>query len=1108
MPNQLLARSERYYRRLLYGSTCLLSLAIVASLGFLGSSAFEQFRDQQISSFIAKQQMIATEVNRLSARVTQFAEMYSPLQSLFLNEQRSLVSHLNLQGETASIANTPDSLAAVPFSLVTRLSPKRDQAYLDSLLQLLRHASVLPIFNPNEPGLTFDGFIYTADHSFLAISPPLDEGERLTLERAGEAAFIDGSTQRVDQAFLSENMAAVATQGGGGQPVIWLNASRLNFIGRDAVIGLAVRIYLTGQGPVTAVFYVPPAELRQFFLGDEQSSDFLLLGNQKRGEVLYAPGPLLQDDVLQNGVLQKIYESAVLGKEINYFRHGKRFFLTQSIQGPGWIMVQSFTRDDVINYLLHGSFVTGCFWGLFALLFVWMATLYFERFVIGPLQKKAVALIDERQFSQTIIDTLPIGIAVYAPGSRSLLLQNAVAAAMLEHAGVPHVAFYQDIVAKCRHHSNLTRTGNDTLIEAELRSPEGQINHLGVAWSGSRYGGQNVVLLGLLDMNVRKAHEALLQEAHAQAQRSSAEKSIFLAHVSHEIRTPLHGAIGHMELLARDHLTDQQQQRVELIRHSFKMLMSLVDDVLDITKIETHSISLRREPVCINDLLEECAQLFAPLAQNKGLAFYCLPSPALDCMVEGDQQRLTQILQNLTGNALKFTERGCIVLSASGVVTEHGEERIRIAVADTGIGLSADESKRIFKPMEQANDTISRRFGGTGLGLSLCRSLSGLMDGDILLESEPGKGSVFSVELPLHRIDAKSRTPSEPSPLSGRRVSLHCQRADMRGMLAGYLQSWGANLHEASGDVPADSHLVAEDSESAFFLTDERASSNIVLLSTAVVRHTAKGGRVRQVSAFDRQSWLGALTLTPFNATAPQGKSSTSSPSSEVKCSLDILVAEDDHVNLLLMEHQLKSLGCTNIRLARDGAQALEQWQQRRPDVLITDLGMPRLNGVELAKEIRRQDPQTTIVAATAAGRSKETDGQLSLFNEVIYKPASLNELQQVLQKFTEHHESEQASTENESAIDFSLEKILMDAFRQSWPKDKQRLSEALQEGEVQVAVRILHRLQGGLQAMGLDAVASESLTLQSAFEEGEPGVVNQCRVWIRRVETATQLES
>ena len=1102
MPHQLLARSERYYRRLLYGSTCLLSLAIVASLGFLGYSAFEQFRDRQISAFVAKQEMIATEVARLSARVTQFAEMYAPLQRLMLQERSSLVSHLKLQEDAVGIVTTPDTLAAVPFSLVTRLSSTRDQAYLDSLLQLLRHASVLPIFNPNEPGLTLNGFIYTADHAFLAVSPPLDPDERLTLERTGESAFIHSLAKRVDQAFVHENTAAVAAQGGGGQPAIWLNATGLKLIGRQAVVGLAVRIHLAGKGPATAVFYVPPTELRAFFSKDDPTADFFLLNNQNQGEVFYTSGLRMHEDVLQ-----KIRERAVLGKEIDYFRHGDRFFIAQSIEGPGWIMVQSFTRDDVISYLLHGSFVTGCFWGLFALLFVWVATLYFERFVIGPLQTKAVALIEERQFSQTIIDTLPIGIAVYAPGSGRLLRQNAVAAAMLEHVDADPATFYRDIVDKCAAHANPGQSSDHTLIEAALDLPDGQTHHLGVAWSGSRYGGQDVVLLGLLDMTVRKAHEALLLEAHTQAQRASAEKSMFLAHVSHEIRTPLHGAIGHMELLARDRLTDQQQQRVELIRHSFKMLMSLVDDVLDITKIEAHSISLQREPVCINDLLEECAQLFAPLAQNKGLAFHCLPSPELDCLVEGDRQRLTQILQNLTGNALKFTEQGGIVLSAARIVGEGGAEMIRMAVADTGIGLSAEECQRIFKPMEQANDTISRRFGGTGLGLSLCRSLSSLMGGVIQLESEPGKGSVFSVELPLRRIDPGSAPPSEPGeplPLRAMRVALHCQRQDMRAMLAAYLHSWGAQPYESSADAPADIHLVAEDSELAFVLKDGYASSHVVLLSMAVVRHTAKSGRVRQVSTFDRHSWLEALMQAP-TATVTAEDSGAAEPSPAQECSLDILVAEDDHVNLLLMEHQLKSLGCTRIRLARDGAQALAQWRERRPDVLITDLGMPRLNGVELAREIRSQDPQAIIVAATAVNRGQKTDAQLSLFNEVIYKPASLHALQEVLQRLASAPGFDRTGGANPPPAEFSLERILREAFLQSWPQDKHSLHEALLAGDVPPVVGILHRLQGGMQALGLEELAADCLALQSAFEQGQPGAVEQCRAWMARVEAATQ---
>jgi len=273
---------------------------------------------------------------------------------------------------------------------------------------------------------------------------------------------------------------------------------------------------------------------------------------------------------------------------------------------------------------------------------------------------------------------------------------------------------------------------------------------------------------------MQKAHEALMRDARSMADRANQAKSMFLAQVSHEIRTPLHGAIGHLELLTREDLSAPQRQRIELIRHAFDMLMSLVNDILDITKIESQSITLASEQLQVNELLEECAQLFAPLALDKGLQFRCLPDVALERPLRGDPRRLMQILQNLVGNAVKFTSTGSITLSTRLLRVAEAVSVVRFEVADTGIGVSSGARQRIFKSLQQADDSISQRFGGTGLGLSLCRRLAELMGGELNAASTEGQGSVFTLALPLgkaHASASEERAAAAPgSPVPPRRI--------------------------------------------------------------------------------------------------------------------------------------------------------------------------------------------------------------------------------------------------------------------------------------------------------------------------------------------------
>lgn len=1098
MPRQILALSERYYHRMLYGCAVLLSLAIICALLFLGYSTFSQFRDKQVDIFISKREKIKAEADRLAARVAQFAEIYARLQRLSQNDLLPPKDYLVRPANGSGVLTTPDTYTVVPFSLVSNLTPMHDRVYLTSLLQLLRQTSALPIFNPTEPGVTLNGYIYTADHSFLAISPPLTADETLVVNQRDLHAFIGDMGMQVDAAFAREVDRAAAAQGSVGQKVIWWSPSENAPIIRDAITGLAVRVFLTNDKVATVAFSIPRNQFHQFFMNNENVPGLFVFDSQNAGHLL-SEGKLPFSEAVLDEVRERASRAARNGNHINYFRIGGDFFVTRNIDAPGWTVAYSFTWRDVIEGL-HGDFTVGALWGLFALIFVWVATIYFDKFVIGPLQKKALALIETRQFSQTIIDTLPVGIAVYAPGEGTVLLQNTVVSQMLEHSYVPHAEFYAQIVKECRLAESHTEKDLDhSMIEAEVRLRDGGTSHLGTVWSRTRFAGQNVVLLGMIDMNMHKAHEALVLEAKTMADRASQAKSTFLAQVSHEIRTPLHGAMGHMELLARDELTAQQHQRVELVRHAFDMLMSLVNDILDITKIEADSIKLSLSPVNVNDLIEECAQLFAPLALNKGLQFYCLPSPDLEMPLLGDRQRLTQILQNLVGNAVKFTSHGAITLSAALIGgKEDGGNRVRFAVADTGIGVSTAARQRIFDSLEQADETISRRFGGTGLGLSLCRRLSELMGGHISLESEEGKGSIFSVDIPMESAPSQLAPPT--SPLDGRVVLVRSSLPVMRDMLCRYIRYWGAEPRPAPYDGAVDIELVAQDGSDRL----SRSDTKIVWIKTDIVRSGSTRERLCQVSAFDRNSWVQALADGAGNAGRPVPRD-TFEP--QARGELDILVAEDDHVNLTLIAHQLDALGYRSVRLTRDGGEALEQWRIRRPDILITDLGMPVLDGIALATEIRKQDPGAIIIAATAVSRGQPDEMRLSIFNAVMYKPASIDTLRRILEHATPgggHASSPAASTlPTASAKEAdTLDEVLRQAFSQTWPTDRRKLIDAIQNANTPQTMRLLHRLQGGMQALGQEAMAQESLDLQSLLENGDDGAYARCKQWLAKVET------
>ncbi|MDT0356297.1 ATP-binding protein [Herbaspirillum huttiense F1] len=1093
MPRQILALSERYYRRLLYGCATLLSVAIVCAVMFLGYSAFTQFRERQIGSFTSKREQIKSEVDRLTARVVQFAEMYARLQHLYKKELMVLDTYSE-RVDPGEITRSPESLTVVPFSLVIRGDTAADRLRLATLLLLLRQASALPMFNPAEPGVTLDGFIYTAEAGFLAVSPPLSGAEEQEVRRLGISPYISAISAPVDAAFAAERERAARAQGSTGQRVLWMSPALSAPLQRSAVTRLAVRIALDKGDQATAVFSVPASQFRQFFMKNEEMPGLMVFEGQGSTRLLSSPDPHV-NPLLMRHIQEHVRHATDPHDHVGHFHDDGSFFIAQTIEGPEWVVVLTFTWRDVLAGL-QGDFTTGAVWGLFALLFVWVATLYFDRCVIGPLQKKALAMVESRQFSQTIIDTLPVGIAVYAPGSGEVVLRNAVASRMLEQSALPCAAFYAQILTAVRVGDNLRQA----MIEAELPLRDGGISHLGAVWSRTRFSGQDVLLLGMIDLNMQKAHEALMREAKSMADRANQAKSMFLAQVSHEIRTPLHGAIGHMELLAREELSLPQRQRIELIRHAFDMLMGLVNDILDITKIESQSITLASETLQLNDLLEECAQLFAPLALDKGLAFSCLPAVALEAPVLGDPRRLMQILHNLVGNAVKFTAQGRIRLSVRLLRREPARMVVRFDVSDTGIGVSPSARQRIFKSLQQADDSISQRFGGTGLGLSLCRRLAELMGGDITLDSEPGRGSVFGAEITLALVEGGGTLPVS-RPLAGKTVALHCHDADMAATLRDYLAAWGAARRDSASAPGAVIHLVAPDCVDDFIACTQHQSVPAVLICPDVAMRASLAPGWQQVSAFDRHDWLRALASQPA-AVEPHPVAELVS----VAAGLDVLVVEDDYVNLTLMQQQLQALGCASPRLARDGLDALAQWQAHPADVLITDLGMPGLDGVALATRVREQQPHARIIATTAAGPGSLGQWPQALFDALLTKPASLQQMQEILARLvrTVPAPSVQSVPSVQTVPVDPFERVVREAFRQSWPAEKEKLQQAIERGEHERVLRILHRLQGGLQAMGLDDLAARSVELQHAIAAGEPSALAACREWMQAMESAS----
>lgn len=701
---------------------------------------------------------------------------------------------------------------------------------------------------------------------------------------------------------------------------------------------------------------------------------------------------------------------------------------------------------------------------------MWFLLISLKLRVFRPLLEWSRRVYEGEKLSRALIDTAPVGLGLISIEAGKVLMRSPV---MAELAG--RIAPSEDALSNACLQQYAAR-----IARGDLSWRQGVFNEdlrfdthdrtgldLSVSMVRARYQGKSVLVTAFTDVTAKSRVDQQLRKARQASESANAAKSAFLAAMSHEIRTPLNAILGNLELLSHSPLNAAQRDRLRTIRTSSDGLLSIVSDILDFSKIEAGELRLEQIEFDALELVSNAIRVFAPAARTKGLRLTGWSGESVALKMTGDPTRLSQIVNNLLSNAVKFTTSGEIALDLS---VDDGRNTLSVDVRDTGIGMSPEQQGRLFRPFSQADPSISRRFGGTGLGLALSYRLAQAMGGTLSVRSALGEGSVFTLKLPLGHGARAAITPR----FDGQQVALLAACPYWRSHLEQALLAWG--LRVQAFEDPAQVSACTLQAADAVVLWGERAAwqaeaeNRVIEDASWVVDCVEDGpadpmtmGRVLRVSTIGLKGLADALRHTLQGA--PLAGPDLRRPVFARR--LRVLVVEDNAVSRGLLEDQLRVLGCNPVAVP-DGMLALGLLEKDKFDVLLTDLAMPGLDGYALAEQACARWPAMPIVAASAhvtvQERARCRQSGVSL---VLSKPMALEELARALSDVTGerawHVEAQSGGPLGGRPIGDDLRKM----YDQACETSLGRIRQCRAAGNVSLLLAELHALRGMLAIFG-----------------------------------------
>lgn len=618
------------------------------------------------------------------------------------------------------------------------------------------------------------------------------------------------------------------------------------------------------------------------------------------------------------------------------------------------------------------------------------------------------------------------------------------------------------------------------------------------------------------DITAHKQAEQRLLQTQEEAIRANRAKSIFLANMSHDLRTPLNSILGFTELLSATALNSLQQQYLNHVNVSGQALLEIINDILDLSKIEAGKLELEAIKVNLPDILEQTLDMVRYAAGSKGLTLLINLPPDLPQAVVTDPVRFKQILLNLLNNAVKFTEHGEVALSLQWQRLDAEQARFKISVRDTGIGISAAEQRKLFQAFSQVDSSTTRKFGGTGLGLHIASLLAEKMGGEIQVESVPDRGSTFQLSLNLPCPEQDQNQVQLPYQ---HLLILSAQTSEgLQQQLAYWnIQTTVYNSADLSQPLPDKIEVLIADTDSyhcqAIAQLQALISPNrplpVLLLYTATEAPEQKDMAALKPSlslmkpVTPRRLQMALLALSQPEPTVLETQQIQPLGTARFR----ILVAEDVPMNLLLSRAMLNYLlPETEVISASTGREAIEQAQHQAPDLILMDLQMPDMDGLEATQHLRAWEAQHTqpripIIALTASSIQQERERTLAAgMDGFLVKPLELAQLKTVLLKYLLISEESVSQHIDQAALlkAFNHNQTLIEHLLKEGHKDISRTLKALAqalalEGNSPDNQRLVHSLKGLALTLRFPKLAQESLKLENSLKAGSEKKIWAC---------------